>query len=298
MLRRPLFVVVVRRNATWRKLASLACAMCVVAFAAASFVHAQTSPTATTPPTVTPSTPPTVTPSTPPTVTPPPPNATSGAPTTCRTAACHAALFSVTPLSVDEVKAMTGVVWRPGCPVPLSKLRNVGVGTLGEDGAVHAGTLVVHEAVADDVVAVFRALLDDGFVVARAAPATVTGGDDVALMRENITSAFNCRPVTGGRGFSPHSWGVAVDINPLWNPYVKRGVVSPPEAAPFAVDRERAARPGMLLPGSAVVAAFERRGWSWGGRWRSLKDWQHVEKKGAVAANADGTAPDATKGIR
>ena len=211
--------------------------------------------------------------------------ATSTSPA-CLTSACHAGLFAVTQLSADDVAAMTGVVWRPGCPVSLGQLRNVSVGYLGEDGAVHAGTLVVHEAVAVDVQEAFRALLDQGFVIARVAPATEKRGDDVALMRANITSAFNCRAVTGGRAFSPHSWGVAVDVNPLWNPYVKNGRVSPPEGAPFVVDRTRAHRPGMLVPGSAAVAAFERRGFTWGGRWRSLKDWQHVEKRGVVEAAA------------
>ena len=190
------------------------------------------------------------------------------------------------PLSPADVAAMSGVVWRPGCPVPLDRLRNVAVGYLGEDGAVHAGTLVVHEAVAVDVQEAFRALLDQGFVVARIAPATEKGGDDVALMRANITSAFNCRAITGGRSFSPHSWGIAIDINPLWNPYVKNGRVSPPEGAPFLVDRERAGRPGFLVPGSAAVAVFEQRGFTWGGRWRSPRDWQHVEKRGVVAGGA------------
>lgn len=188
----------------------------------------------------------------------------------------------MTPLSADDVAAMTGVVWRPGCPVPLEQLRNAAVGYLGPDGAVHKGVLVVHEAVAADVVDAFRALLDRGFVIARVAPATETGGDDLALMQANITSAFNCRPVTGGRGYSPHSYGVAIDINPLWNPYVKRGRVLPPEGAAFVDDRERTARPGMLVSGGDAVAVFESRGWTWGGRWRSMKDWQHVEKKGVV----------------
>jgi hypothetical protein len=208
---------------------------------------------------------------------------TTAAPTTagpvCTTAACHAALFAVTSLSPADVAAMTGVVWRPGCPVSLDRLRNVAVGYLGPDGAVHGGTLVVHEDIADDVLDAFGALLDAGFVIARIAPATVQGGDDIALMRANITSAFNCRAVTGGRAFSPHAYGIAVDVNPLWNPWMKDGRVLPAEGAPFVVGRARAPPPGMLVHGSAAVAVFEQRGFVWGGRWRSLKDWQHVEKR-------------------
>jgi hypothetical protein len=197
----------------------------------------------------------------------------------CRTVDCAGSLFFVTTLSSDDVDAMTGVVWQPGCPVPLSALRNVHVGYLDRNGVVQAGVLTMHQAVADEVVDVFRELLALGFVIERIAPATVMGGDDDALMSANITSGFNCRRVTGGRRWSPHSEGRAIDINPLWNPYVKGNVVAPAGGREFLGGRETSGHVGLLHGTSLAVAAFERRGWTWGGRWRSLQDWQHVERE-------------------
>ncbi len=206
-----------------------------------------------------------------------------GAPAACRTSACWRDAFAVRPLSVDEATAMRGTVWRPGCPVGLDELREVHVAHATSPTSVATGVLVVHAAVADDVVAAFRELLDAGFVIERVAPATVAGGDDLRLMEANITSAFNCRAVTGGTAFSPHSWGVAIDINPRWNPWVVGSKVLPPSGRPWASSREPGT-PGLLLEGSPAVVAFEGRGWTWGGRWRRPVDWQHVEKRSAKRA--------------
>jgi len=195
-------------------------------------------------------------------------------------------LFFVAPLSDADVAAMTGVVWRAGCPVPLSSLRNVHVAYRGVDGVVRSGVLTLHEAVAEDAVVVFKALLQAGFAIEQIAPATARGGDDAELMAANITSAFNCRPVTGGKGWSPHAYGRAIDINPLWNPYQKGAVVIPAAGRAFVVDRDDSDHVGLLTPRSPAVTLFERHGWTWGGRWRSLKDWQHVEKKPTAASSS------------
>lgn len=83
--------------------------------------------------------------------------------------------------------------------------------------------------------------------------------------------------MTGQPGrFSNHSWGRAIDINPLTNPYVKGDKVLPPEGRQF-LDRTRA-YPGAILAGSWVVKLFEEHGWTWGGSWTDRKDYQHFEK--------------------
>ncbi len=98
----------------------------------------------------------------------------------------------------------------------------------------------------------------------------------------NTTGAFVCRPVTGGTSFSQHAYGLAVDVNPFQNPYVKGAGadrVVLPELASAYLDRSRSA-PGMIRPGGPVVRAFARIGWTWGGDYRSLKDWQHFSATG------------------
>jgi len=91
------------------------------------------------------------------------------------------------------------------------------------------------------------------------------------------TSAFNCRDTTGRPGvFSNHSWGRAIDINPLTNPYLKGDKVLPPAGKAF-LDRTRAS-PGAILAGSFIVNLFQKRGWTWGGSWKDRQDYQHFEK--------------------
>jgi hypothetical protein len=105
-------------------------------------------------------------------------------------------------------------------------------------------------------------------------PIDAYGGDDDASMADDNTSAFNCREVTGGAGWSQHAYGLAIDINPLENPYVRGDEVLPPAGQEY-LDRDDV-RPGMIIEGDDVVRAFTFRGFEWGGNFRTLKDYQHV----------------------
>jgi hypothetical protein len=220
-------------------------------------------------------------------------------PAPCRSSACWDEAFAVRPLSTDLAARMRGTVWRPGCPVGLEALREVHVAHATSSTAVERGMLVVHADVAADVVAAFRELLDAGFIIERVASATLYDGDDLALMDANVTSGFNCRRITGGTSFSPHSWGIAIDINPKWNPWVRDGRVLPPSGKEW-VEHRGLDRPGLLVEGSAAVDAFESRGWTWGGRWRRPRDWQHVEKRGSrpSSSSASSSSSSSSSSVR
>jgi len=168
--------------------------------------------------------------------------------------------------------------WRPGCPVPVEQLRAIDVRHFGNDGAVHTGRLIVAAGLADGMVDILHDLYDARFPIERMEPIDVYGGDDMRSIKANNTSAFNCRAVTGGTGWSEHAYGRAIDVNPFVNPYVKGSTVLPPEAAPYT-DRSRQ-DPGMIHGDDAVVRAFAARGWRWGGYWSSLKDYQHFSTTG------------------
>jgi D-alanyl-D-alanine carboxypeptidase/Putative peptidoglycan binding domain len=182
---------------------------------------------------------------------------------------------SVDPIGEPLAAEMRAVSWRPGCPAPISDLRLITLNHWGFDGEVHAGELVVHADVADDVVGVFATLFDVGYPIRRMERIEHYGGDDDASMAADNTSAFNCRPITGGGAFSVHSWGKAIDINPVENPYVRGDTVLPEEGRPF-VDRS-SSRPGVIVDGDVVTEAFAAIGFVWGGDWTRLKDYQHFE---------------------
>ena len=148
----------------------------------------------------------------------------------------------------------------------------------GIDGEVHTGRLIVAGEVAEDIVEIMSRLFEARFPIERIEPVDVYEGDDDLSMAANNTSAFNCRAVTGGSSWSEHSYGTAIDMNPLVNPYVVGETVLPPEGAAYA-DRSLDA-PGMIHDGDVVVDAFAAHGWIWGGTWSSPKDYQHFSTSG------------------
>ena len=180
--------------------------------------------------------------------------------------------FSAQVRPIDEaLAARMHWSWRPGCPVPLSGLRYLRLSYKDFDGRARTGELVVRRRLAPKVVSAFHRLWDLGFPIRRMRLVDDYRGDDAASMRANNTSAFNCRTVTGGSGWSEHSYGRAIDINPVQNPYIARGTVAPETGSRY-LDRSRLRR-GMLTP--AARRAFTDLGWGWGGTWRSLKDYMH-----------------------
>ncbi len=185
------------------------------------------------------------------------------------------------PPFVAVIKPVTaqrlGASWRAGCPVGPGQLRLIVLSRIGFDGRVHRGELIVHEAVAMEIVRTFADLYFDRFPVERMETVEKYGADDDLSMAANNTSAFNCRAITGGTAWSNHSYGRAIDVNPVQNPYISRsGTVLPPAGAPY-VDRTRT-DPGLIHADDATVRAFERRGWDWGGYWTAPVDYQHFEK--------------------
>lgn len=168
--------------------------------------------------------------------------------------------------------------WEPGCPVAPDGLRVITMSHWNYAGSVSTGRLVVAAGLANQVVDIFRDLYEARFPIERMELVDAYGGDDDQSMAANNTSAFNCRLVTGGSSYSEHSYGRAIDVNPLVNPYVKGSTVLPPAGSAY-VDRGLDA-PGMIHANDEVVQAFASRGWIWGGTWSSLKDYQHFSTTG------------------
>jgi D-alanyl-D-alanine carboxypeptidase len=169
--------------------------------------------------------------------------------------------------------------WRPGCPVSLEDLRLLTLDHWGFDGAEHRGELVVRADHAEAVVGVFRTLFEARFSIERMERVDAFGGDDDATMAANNTSAFNCREVVGRPGvWSQHAFGLAIDINPLVNPYVLAPDDVRPPAGVAYLDRTQDAV-GLIRGGDVVVSAFSAIGWEWGGTW-DMPDYQHFSATG------------------
>lgn len=169
-------------------------------------------------------------------------------------------------------RADVSKTWRPGCPVHHNQLRTVDLNHWGFDGLMHRGQIVVHKDVAASALEAFAVGIDTRFPIAGMREVSAYDGNDDRSMAANNSSGFNCRRITNGTSWSKHSYGRAIDINPVQNPYVYRGKPSPPAGKAY-MDRSKI-RPGMMVASSPFTKAFTERGW----RWLSTYDYQHVER--------------------
>jgi hypothetical protein len=195
--------------------------------------------------------------------------------TTTTTAVSGSFVGTVGPVTASDV----AFSYHPGCPVGPSQLRLLHLSYWGFDNQPHVGTMIVNAVVTGDVLKVFSQLFAEHFPIHQMQPVDAYQGSDPASMDADNTSGFNCRNAVGSSppSLSVHSYGEAIDVNTVENPYIEGGTVMPPAGRAF-VDRANV-RPGMAVPGGQLVLAFASVGWPWGGRW-SAPDYQHFSKTG------------------
>jgi hypothetical protein len=169
-------------------------------------------------------------------------------------------------------------VWRPGVPVNIGQLRLLKMTYWGFDKKAHIGYLMVNKLWARKLVGVFKKLYDARFPIRKMKLIDAYGASDAKSMAADNTSAFNGRYVSGTTNWSMHAYGLAIDLNPVENPYVASDHVSPANGAKYA-NRNLKAK-GMVHSGDVVVRAFQSIGWGWGGTWTGTKDYQHFSSTG------------------
>lgn len=136
----------------------------------------------------------------------------------------------------------------------------------------------MHATAADAVTTVFRHLYRERFPIEEMRVVSPPELDALPTGDGNNTTAFVCRPARGSTSWSQHAYGLAIDVNPFANPYVRGDVVLPELASAYTNRSWR--RPGMHHPGGPAVRAFAAIGWQWGGNWSGLKDWMHFSANG------------------
>lgn len=185
--------------------------------------------------------------------------------------------------ALDSIKKYT---WKENCPIHYSQLAWIELSYWGFDKKIHHdGIIIAHKQHANELLEAFKVLFDNKMPFQSIRPAYEFKGNDALSMKANNTTAFSCREKSGQPGvFSNHSYGTAIDLNPMQNPFIKRGIISPVEAKSYA-DRTDV-RPGMIIYKNAYYNVFKERGWFWGGHWKSSKDYQHFEK--AIGGSGDG----------
>ena len=160
----------------------------------------------------------------------------------------------------------------------VDDLRYLTISHFGFDGDIHTGEMIVNTSVAEEVVEVFRKAYETRFPIEQMRVITAEEVDDHPTGDWNDTTSFVCRPAVGSTSWSQHAYGLAIDLNPFHNPYLKGDLVIP-ELASAYTDRDTV-RPGMIFAGDTVTGAFAGIGWVWGGEWNTLKDWMHFSLTG------------------
>lgn len=185
--------------------------------------------------------------------------------------------FVFEPLSKEVIHKIEGVSWKKEAPVKLEDLSYVRVLYWGFDEKEHVGELIVHKKIAQEITDIFKELYNAKFPIEKIKLIDEYEANDDLSMADNNTSSFCFRGITGGKGtLSKHSYGIAIDINPIQNPYIKGEKISPKAGRQY-IDRGNI-RKGMIVKDSICYKTFKEKGWIWGGEWKSLKDYQHFQK--------------------
>lgn len=195
-------------------------------------------------------------------------------------AATLAACFYQEDISQAVYLRMENKSYSEMSTTPIDNLQYVRVLHFGFDGEIYIGELVVNRLIAKDIVEIFKELFDAGYKIERMVLIDDYDADDVLSMEANNTSSFNYRVVDGTTKLSNHAYGLAIDINPLYNPYVRTidgvEVIQPENSVEYA-DRTLE-NSYYIQKGDVCYEAFTKRGFTWGGDWETSKDYQHFQK--------------------
>lgn len=189
-------------------------------------------------------------------------------------------MFYQEELSDSIFERIYEISFKEDCQISRDELRYLRVLHRGFDGETHIGELICNEALADDLLDIFEELYNQDYPIERMVLIDNYAADDEQSMSDNNTSCFNFRKVSGTAHLSKHAVGRAIDINPLYNPYVRtrdgQTCIEPTNAAAYAdrskdfsykIDKE-----------DLCCQLFLAHGFEWGGDWYSSKDYQHFQK--------------------
>lgn len=189
--------------------------------------------------------------------------------------------FYVDEISDELFDFIKGKSYKDDCAIARDELRYLHILHIGFDNEIHEGELICNDVIAEDLLDIFKELYVNQYQIEKVKLIDYYDADDETSMRDNNTSCFNYRKVSNSNKISKHGMGLAVDINPLYNPCVRtiKGQlkIEPETAGPYS-DRSSDFMHKMDS-NDLCVKLFKQHGFLWGGDFKSLKDYQHFEKK-------------------
>ena len=189
---------------------------------------------------------------------------------------CNRQFFIAQPVPEHVQSRMIGKSLPKGAVTRIEDLRYLTLPYYDFEGQIQIGEMVCHKRIAHDLLVIFSTLFRAEYPIYSIRLVDDFDGDDDASMKANNTSCFNYRTVRGTNHLSRHAYGLAVDVNPLQNPWVVGKTVYPPTAAEYA-DRSKDF-PHKIDKNDLCYKVFISRGFLWGGIWIGSRDYQHFQK--------------------
>jgi len=189
--------------------------------------------------------------------------------------------FYYEPINYTIFDRIYGISFPEDAQILASDLVYCNVMYINFDGQKSTGEIICNKQIADDIIEIFASLYENSYPIESIKLIDEFDGDDISSMEANNTSCFNYREIASSNKLSNHALGLAIDINPLYNPYVKESgdgsiTVSPSSALKY-VDRNLDFN-YKIDTNDLAYKLFTEHGFTWGGSWRSVKDYQHFEK--------------------
>ncbi len=187
--------------------------------------------------------------------------------------------FYISDITTELQQRMKGKSYKPNCRLSWDELKYIHCLHVDLTGQAHEGEMIVNCHIADRVLVILERLYEAAYPIERMRLIDEYDADDDRSMEDNNSSCFNYRLIAHTDRISKHGLGLAVDINPLYNPYVKTvegSLYVAPAGGRDYVDRQRAF-PYKIEPDDLCCRLFRAAGFQWGGDWTEKKDYQHFE---------------------
>lgn len=185
--------------------------------------------------------------------------------------------FTKSEITQDIYRRIYNNSYKDNENISLEDLNYLNITYYDYEGNKHIGEMIVNKNVAEEVLEIFKELYDVKYPIYKMKLVDEYGANDYESIEANNTSAFNYRYIENSTMLSNHAYGMAIDINPIENPYVLNGNVQHKKSEEY-INRSKF-KVGMITPDDDCVRIFKKYGWTWGGDWINPKDYQHFEKE-------------------
>lgn len=191
-------------------------------------------------------------------------------------------LFYAAAINEEILSRINGKSFTENENISISDLSYLKMLYYGFDGNTYVGEMIVNQKIEAKVLEIFQTLYENKYPVERMVLIDEYDASDERSMNDNNTSAFNYRTISGSSKLSNHSYGMAIDLNPKYNPYVKTrpdgSAACQPESGADYADRSKDFA-YKIDESDLAYRLFSEAGFTWGGSWNSVKDYQHFEMK-------------------